>query len=416
MSVDDSKSENSNLASLPRRFYIYIKVACPRRSLESTKLYKYLIANNLQSVENPKKADLIFIYTCGGFALDESFSIKTIEKSIRKFKNSQIIVTGCLTKINPDKLKAFKDILVLSPEDLWKLDSIINAKIPFAQIPNASVVDGVHDLYHGSYFNRIKRNIKSSENIISICNYYVDKKLSHKPSDGLDNPSIYRVEIAKGCLGKCSYCAIKLAMPKFHSFSVDEIIENFKRGLAAGYKEFALLAGDIGCYGLDIGTNLPQLLNELFTVDGNYKIILVDLNARWFVKYSQDLISVLKPNYYKVQSIILPIQSGSNRILELMRREYRIEDVKRCIIDLQKDIPGMLIETHIMVGFPGESDEDFQESIRLIKEMAFWKIEVYRYQDRPRTMAASLPDKVPKQVIEKRVKIIKKEIKLTSLN
>ncbi len=414
MAADHFESESSSKTSA-KSFYIYAKTGCPRRSLESTKLYKYLTANNLHSVNNPKKADLIFIYTCGGFALEESFSIQTIQKCI-KLKDAKIIVTGCLTKINPDKLKDFKNVLILTPEDLPKLDSIINAKIPFAQTPNASVVDGVHDLYHGTYINRIKRNIKSTENIARICNYYVNQKIAHNPSEGLENPSIYRIEIAKGCLSNCTYCAIKMAMPKFYSFPKEEILDSFKKGLSLGYKKFALLAGDIGCYGLDIGTNLPALLKELFKVDGDYQIILVDLNARWLVKYPEELISVLKHYQNKIHSIILPIQSGSNKILKLMDRQYEIDEVKRSLAELQRNIPSLLIETHILVGFPGETDADFQESISLIKEILFWRIEVYRYQDRPGTKAASIPDKVPKQVVESRVKSIKKEIKLASLN
>ncbi len=408
MAAGNFESGSSKNASI-QSFYIYTKTSCPRRSLESTRLYKYLIANDLCSVDNPKKADLVFVYTCGGFSLDESFSIQTIQKAT-ELKNAQIIVTGCLTKIYPEKLKAFKNILVLAPEDLEKLDSIINAKISFAQTPNASVVDGVHDLYHGSYINRIKRNLKSSENIARICNTY-ERKISHKPSGYLDNPRIYRVEIAKGCLNNCSYCAIKLAMPKFHSFSINEIIENFHRGLAAGYKEFAVLAGDIGCYGLDIGTNLPKLLEQLFKVEGDYKVILVDLNARWFIKYYQELLPVLKFNHNRLHSIILPIQSGSNKILKFMGRQYEIDEVKRCLLELQKNIPDILIETHIMVGFPGETDADFYESIRLVKELTFWKVELYRYQDRPGTVAANMSDKVSEKVIAKRVGTLKKEIK-----
>jgi tRNA A37 methylthiotransferase MiaB len=409
MVADSFEPENSKIASA-QSFYIYTKTGCPRRSLESTKLYKYLTANNLRSVDNPKKADLIFIYTCGGFELDESFSLKTIEKSV-KLKNAKVIVSGCLTKIYPEKLEPFNDILVLTPEGLEKLDSLINAKIPFAQIPNAPVVEGVHDLYHGSFLNRVKRNITSTENITRICSYYVNRRLAHKPGDGLDDPNIYRVEIAKGCLSNCTYCAIKMAMPKFHSFPIEEILENFEKGLSAGYTKFALLAGDIGCYGLDIGTNLPKLLKELFKVEGDYQLILVDLNARWFIKYSDELISVLKANQHRIHSIILPIQSGSNKILKLMNRQYQIEDAKRFIVELQKNIPALLIETHILVGFPGETEADFFESVKLIKEIKFWKVAVYQYQDRPKTISASLPDKVSQKIVEKRIKIFKNEIK-----
>jgi tRNA A37 methylthiotransferase MiaB len=410
MVADSFEPENSKIASA-QSFYIYTKTGCPRRSLESTKLYKYLIANNLRSVDNPKKADLIFVYTCGGFELDESFSIKTIKKSVKQ-KNAKVIVSGCITKIYPEKLKAFTNIFVLTPENIEKLDLMIKAKTSFSQIPNASVTDGVHDLYHGSYLNRIKRNITSFDNITQLCNYYVNRKLAHKPSEGLDNPSIYRIEIAKGCLSNCTYCVIKKAMPKFYSFQIEEILESFKKGLSERYKKFALLAGDIGCYGLDIGTNLPQLLKELFKVDGDYKLILVDLNARWFVKYPDELISVLKANKHKMYSLILPVQSGSNKILKKMNRQYEIEDVKKYLLELQKNLPNLLIETHIMVGFPGETEADFQDTINLIREVPFSRIEIYRYQEREGTISTNFTEKVSETVIENRVKQIKKEHKL----
>ena len=354
-----------------------------------------------------KKADLIFIYTCGGFCQNEASSLLTIQKAVSTHA-SQVIVTGCLTKINPDKLKAFRNIIIIPPDELGKLDLLINAKIPYSAFPRVSTVSGIHDLYNDRRFTRLRRNIVSNGKL-KICSSYVKKYLLHKSSTAVLDPSFYRLEIAKGCLGNCSYCAIKLAMPKFHSYSPNEIIENFRNGLNDGYKNFALIAGDIGCYGIDIGTNLPKLLEELFKVKGDYKIALVDLNARWLGKYYSELLAILKSNSEKIFTIILPIQSGSDKILKLMNRYYEINDVKHCILDLKKNIPGISIETHIMVGFPGETDDDFSKSIQLVKEIQFSKVHVYTYEERPGTLALSLSGKVPKDQIDKRAKILKKE-------
>jgi tRNA A37 methylthiotransferase MiaB len=202
-------------------------------------------------------------------------------------------------------------------------------------------------------------------------------------------------------------------MPKFHSHPQKEIIENFKNGLNAGYKNFALIAGDIGCYGVDIGTSLPKLLEELFKVEGDYKIALIDLNVQWLLKYYSELLTILKSNSEKISTVILPIQSGSDKILNLMNRHYAIDDVKRCISDLKKSIPEILIETHVVVGFPGETTDDFSKSIQLVKEIQFSKVLVYKYEERPGTLAVNLPKKVPKDQIDKRAKILKLEIART---
>ena len=174
-----------------------------------------------------------------------------------------------------------------------------------------------------------------------------------------------------------------------------------------------LIAGDIGCYGLDIKTNLPSLLNKLFAIDGDYKFFLVDLNANWFVRYYSELYSVLEVNYNKVAGNLIPIQSGSNRILELMNRNYEIGQVKKCILNLRENIPEIVLETHIMVGFPGETDEDFKESLDLVKEISFSYVDVFRYQNRPGTIASNLPNKVSQNVIKRRWEILMQEVKNT---
>jgi len=389
-------------------FYVYGRL-CPRRNLEASKLVRYFLANDLNAVDDPKKADLTIIFTCGVFTTDEEHSISTIEKSLKN-KNSKTIITGCLPKIAPQRLKTYDNALIIAPENLGNLDSLIRAKVPYESVPNVATIDGIHALYHGSLVQRLMSKVRSAT-LPKVSDWHANRKLrAFTSTDLFFAPTTYKVEIAKGCLGNCSYCAIKLAMEKFHSFPEEQIIEDFKSGLKSGYKDFALVAGDIGCYGLDVKTNLPDLLKKLFALEGDFKILLWDLNVRWFVKYYPAFRSVLEANSGKISKIVLPIESGSNRILGLMNRGYKIESVREKLLDL-KTIPDLKIDTHIIVGFPGETEEDFQESVELVKEIEFSELVIWKYDDRPNTKASNLPGKVAKKIINKRVRILAKEAK-----
>jgi tRNA A37 methylthiotransferase MiaB len=174
-----------------------------------------------------------------------------------------------------------------------------------------------------------------------------------------------------------------------------------------------LIAQDVGCYGLDLKTNLPQLLSKMFSVEGDFRILLWDLNVRWFIEYYTDFRSVLEANSEKISTIVLPIQSGSNRILDLMNRGYKIEKVKECILDLQKRIPDLRLETHVMVGFPGENEEDFQRTADLIREIPFFSVHIFKYEGRPNTKAFSFPNKVTEKIISQRANFLAKEAKST---
>ena len=402
------------------RYFIYAKKLCPRRSLDASKLHEYLLKNNLQPVSDPQKANLIFVYTCGGFNEYEERSIETIKKSLEN-KSAKVIVTGCLTKINPKRLDGFRNTIMLPPDDLEKLDPLIQADFSYSECGNCSVVNGIHDLYNGNLVDKIKsrvgfvkRHFQFSGEFFYSCVNCLYKKIFPPPENdasfSIFSDDCYKLEIARGCLGHCTYCAIKLAMPKFTSHPEEQIIKNFKSGLREKYRKFALIAGDIGCYGLDINTNLPSLLKKLFKVDGDYKILLVDLNPRWFVKYYSELLPILKANSKKVARIIMPLQSGSNQILKSMKRLYDAEEVKKYILNLQKNIPEIVLDTHIMVGFPGESDNDFRKSLNLVREVKFSKVEVYPYQDRPNTISSNFGEKVSEDVIKRRIDVLSREV------
>ena len=179
-----------------------------------------------------------------------------------------------------------------------------------------------------------------------------------------------------------------------------------------------LIAGDVGCYGVDIGISVIELLSALFAVKGSYQIIIKEFNAQWVVKYFEELMQLFKQHHEKIDYIVVPVQSASNRMLRLMKRPYTIEDVKKYLNIIKMEVPDLQISTHIMVGFPGETDADFKESVDFIKEYEFPFVDIYAYDDRPNTAASQMEGKVSSEIIEQRVAAVKKIQKqiLTKLN
>jgi len=208
-------------------------------------------------------------------------------------------------------------------------------------------------------------------------------------------------------LGNCSYCGIKNAIGTLKSKPIKECLAEFKKGLSRGYKSFILLADDLGAYGLDIGTTFPALLKEFLKIEGNYKIYLFEMHPRWVIKYLDDLVFAVKTG--NVDEIMCPVQSGSDKILKSMNRFHKAEEIKSALRELRKANPGLKIFTHILIGFPGETEEDFDKTIKLLKDVNFDYTSLYPYSERPNAPAISFPNKVSRQIIEKRIKKAKKQ-------
>jgi tRNA A37 methylthiotransferase MiaB len=391
-----------------KTFYV-IGGNCPRSKEDAQTIFNYFIKNGWKPVKKIRKATIISIYTCGGFNSKEESSLKTIKYILKqKSKNATVIVTGCLTKINPVSMNNFNNIILIEFDQLEQLDDIIQSKIPFKQIPNAGFIKGIPPLYKEK---KIKTIHKSFTNLISIRNipYYLNefKKIYFSKIQKSNNKEIYNIRISRGCLSKCTYCSIKLAHGHLKSEPVKQIEKDLETGLKKGYKTFALIGHDIGCYGIDINTNIVEILKIFFNLPGENKIILPDFNPQWLIKYYDQIEPLFIANQEKILSFLIPIQSGSNKILKRMRRQYKIEDVKEYILKLKEKIPNLKISTHILVGFPGETDKDFQDTLNLIKEIEFNFIDIFSFSDRPMTESFKMRGKLSSKVIQDRMKQIK---------
>ena len=371
--------------------YYLASAGCPRRAVDSQKIADYLEANNLKYTQDFKDADLIIVSTCAALKSREDLSKTAITwYQEQKAADSKIVVAGCLGKINPEVKKEFEEVAFISPREIDILDGIIAAKVRFKDIPDPNQI-GSYPLFP----DKPERQAKGD-------------RLNKRLDLAVEKKDLFTLRVATGCLGNCSYCAVKFAVGELESKPIDALLNEFKSGLDQGFKHFVLIAGDVGCYGLDIGTSAIELLSELFAVEGSYKIIIKEFNAQWVVKYFQDLLKIFKENHEKIDYIVVPVQSASNRMLRLMKRPYTIEDVKTYLNIIKTEVPDLQISTHIMVGFPGETEEDFKESLEFIKEYEFPFVDIYAYDDRPNTAASQMDDKVPQKIISQRVDTVKK--------
>ncbi len=391
-----------------KTFYV-IGGNCPRSKEDAQTIFNYFIKNGWKPVKKIKKANIISIYTCGGFNSTEESSLKTIQYILKqKSKNATVIVTGCLTKINPESMNHFNNIIIIEFDQLEQLDDIIKSKIPFKQIPNAGVIKGIPPLYKEK---KIKTIRKSFTNITSIRNipYYLNelKKIYFSKIKKSNTKEIYNIRISRGCLSKCTYCSIKLAHGHLQSKPVKIIQKDLQIGLKKGYNTFVLIGHDIGCYGIDINTNIVEILKIFFNLPVENKIILPDFNPQWLIKYYDQIEPLFIANQERILSLLIPIQSGSNKILKRMRRQYKIEEVKRYLLKLKEKIPNLKISTHIIVGFPGETDKDFQDTLNLIKEIEFNFIDIFAFSDRKMTESFKMKEKLSSKVIQERMKQIK---------
>lgn len=171
-----------------------------------------------------------------------------------------------------------------------------------------------------------------------------------------------------------------------------------------GHRRFLLFSEDIGSYGTDIGTTIAVLLQKIFSTPGDYKTSIRAMNPMWLLKY-RDLSKILLANSDRIDYVTIPIQSGSSRILKLMNRYSNNGRLKNLFKTLT---PHMNVRTMIIVGFPGETEKDFQATLDFVKEVKFAYIQIFAYCDRPGTKSSKMPHKIAARTIYHRIQRLQK--------
>jgi MiaB/RimO family radical SAM methylthiotransferase len=383
---------------------VYIRSnGCIDNLLDGKSFRNYFKENGWEIVKDPAEADIIIANTCAFDKRHEDISIADIE-DLKKYKNAQLMVTGCLPKINKERMDTVFDGLSFGPKDRQQIKEVIGGKGDIAWKDQHTIAeDDIGQLPHRKIVHQVTRLRK-------IANKYTDINIlpNFEIAELTGDQDSYFLVLGEGCLGNCSYCAIRTAKGRVQSKPLDAVIMDFKAGLAAGHKRFILTADDTGAYGQDLGTDIATLVEELLKIEGDYTLNIYHLEANWLIKYRDRLTPCFQSG--KIDAVFSPIQSGSNRILKAMRRPYTREEYVNCIQALRREVPSLKIWNQFIIGFPGETEEDFEQNLTLLDEVPFNLVQAFAYSDRPGTDASKMSNHISEAVVNRRLKKINRKI------
>ncbi len=394
------------------RIKVYIEEAgCNRRKLDITTIRNYLQGNDYELVDRPEDADKILVTTCAFKKQEEDESVQRL----RHFSayGSKVVVYGCLPDIAKDRYEEFSDIPKVAPREIEKLEDHFPAvTLGFAEATQGNLIGKNGSTVFASIARVIQTRPTVDREFIHRTIAAGRKKITEMVSP---TATPYFLFICRGCLGMCSYCGIRKAIGTVHSKPLGAVAAELQNGIKEGYREFTILGDDPGCYGIDLDRTLPELLQVLFAIaaeaqsSDNGSIAqreritfnLNEIHPKYLIPYTESFLAM--DQFSSLRSILCPIQSGSDRILESMQREHTSDQFETAVMNIRTRQPQIKFHTQIIIGFPSETEEDYQKTLNLVVRCRFDSVVIFPYDDKDRTMASVLTEKIPSHVIQKRI-------------
>ena len=361
---------------------VYIKTfGCQMNEKDSERMLGIL---GLEKTENPAEADLIIVNTCAVREKPEHKVYSEVGKYIklRKVtgKDMKIGITGCVAQLYGVKLLEKMNVdFVVGTGALHKLPQIVK------------------EVWEGKKVVDTSLNFNVSDRFLS--------PLPEPSEFETGSPVKAYVAIQEGCDQFCTFCIVPFTRGREVTRPSSDIIREVVELVSRGVKEVILLGQNVNGYGRNVPDEMtfPELLKALNRIDGLERIRFTTNNPRYGIK---ELAQVMAECEKVCEHIHLPVQSGSNRILKKMGRRYTREEFLEQVHILREKVPGIAITTDIIVGFPGETDEDFEETLSLLEEVQFDDIYSFKFSPRPGTVAARMPNQIPEKVKAERLKVL----------
>lgn len=354
----------------------FISLGCSKNLIDTEVMLGILQENNFELTNEPAEADVLIVNTCAFIQSAKEESINTIltmagYKDIKQGKCQALIVAGCLGQ-------RYKQELL---DELPEADAIVGTGAWHR------IMEAVEEALKG---NRV---VIDGEN-----NTIYDAACPRIPTTPAHTAYI---KIAEGCNNRCAFCAIPLIRGKYRSRKIEDICTEARNLAAKGVKEIVLIAQDTTNYGHDIygKPSLVELLKEIVKVDGIKWIRTLYSYPRFF---SDELIDLIASEEKLVKYVDIPLQHANNTILRNMHRPDTKEQIEVLLKKLRERIPGVVVRSTFIVGFPGETDEQFEELYHFFEQQRFDHAGIFTYSQEEDTAAASMPDQIPQEVMDER--------------
>ncbi len=330
---------------------IFVEAYGCSASFSDSEMISGLILNGGHTlVDNSSESDLNIVVTC---SVKDSTANKMIHR-IKSLKTKPLVVAGCLPKAEKSTVERFSEnASMLGPNSLGKTLQVITS------------------------------TLKGTKQIA-----LEDSDLSKVglPKVRL-NPVVGIVEIASGCMSECTFCQTKLSKGDLTSYRIGDIVRQIETEINDGCKEVWLTSTDNGCYGFDINTDLPTLIDTVVDIPHDFKVRVGMMNPMYMSRIKDNLIkSFDSDKVYKFLHI--PVQSGSNRVLNDMKRGHTVETFRDIVKKARDRFPEFTISTDVIVGFPSETHEDFEKTVELLEETRPDVVNLSKYSARPGTEAS----------------------------
>jgi threonylcarbamoyladenosine tRNA methylthiotransferase MtaB len=349
-------------------------LGCKVNQYETSAIERLFAEKGYEITDFDHRADVYVINTCTVTHMGDRKSRQLIRRATRLNPDATIVVTGCYAQTAPGEIMDIPGVdIVVGTRDRAKIAELVEGvskgEGPLNAVTDIMSADAFEELPPALLQNRVRAFLK----------------------------------IQEGCDNYCSYCIVPYARGPLRSRSMESILEETKKLLDQGYKEIVLTGIHTGAYGKDVSgeLNLAVLVQRISGLDGLYRLRLSSLEPQ-DVDYG--LIDVLASSPVVCRHLHLPLQSGDDRVLERMRRRYTTKHFSNIVERIRQSMPGAAITSDIMVGFPGETEENFKNSLNFVREIGFADLHVFKYSPRRGTAAASFANQVPAEIKEERSK------------
>lgn len=345
-------------------------LGCKLNFSETSTIGNEFLKNGFSIVDFEDTADIYVFNTCTVTESAERECRQLVRRALKKNPDAFVIVTGCYAQLRPDEIAAIEGVdAVLGSNEKFEIFSLLN---DFEK-------KEVSCIY-----------VSPTEELNTF---------GKASSTAADSRTRAFFKVQDGCDYKCSFCTIPLARGKSRSMNPERAVEEFKELLNQGYKEIILTGVNVGDYGKSFGLDLYHLLLKLIEFEGDYRIRISSIEPNLL---TDNIIELTRTSDKMCKHFHIPLQSGNDNVLRLMQRRYNVEDYKKVIYNVKSKIPDAGIGVDVIVGFPGETEDDFIKTYNFLLDLPISYLHVFTYSERPDTKAISMNGKVPIAVRKRR--------------
>ena len=348
-------------------------LGCKVNQYETEGIWQSFKDQGYERVDFEAIADIYVINTCTVTNTGDKKSRQVIRRAIRKNPEAVVCVTGCYAQVSPGEVM---------------------------EIPGVDVVVGTQD--RGKMIDYIEQHIETREPVNGVSNIMKNRVFEEMDVPDFSDRTRANLKIQEGCNNFCTFCIIPWSRGLLRSREPENVIKQAQQLVDAGYKEVVLTGIHTAGYGEDFTDyDFADLLSDLETkVDGLKRIRISSIEAS---QITEKVMQVIDESEKIVRHLHVPLQAGSDTVLERMRRKYSTDFYKSQIDRLKQALPGLAVTSDVIVGFPGETDEEFMETYRFIQEIGFSELHVFPFSKRTGTPAAKMADQVSDEVKNDRV-------------